>query len=251
MRTILSFVLFFCLSGLSFAQSTESFTNSLDTVNHANSLDTGDLTNSFDANLEYTSSDSVPRKSQTRLLPQSMSLMERGLWGESGLFRSIGIADSLSPQARQHEMNVRRTMLTAHEIGGFVTFGLLATTVFYGQRMLNNHFDQYDQEKHNTFESLAILSYCTTALLSILSPPPLIRRDEVSTTSIHKLLAWIHVSGMILTPIIGSRIKSRQASIIPGGRGQTTYNIDTAHFHQVSAYVTTTIFGASMVIILF
>jgi hypothetical protein len=79
-----------------------------------------------------------------------------------------------------------------------------------------------------------------TGLLSVLSPPPLIRRDETSTTTIHKTLAWVHAAGMILTPILGLAINKRGTSIS-----------DKAHYHQIAAYITTAVFAASMIIITF
>jgi hypothetical protein len=77
-------------------------------------------------------------------------------------------------------------------------------------------------------------------LLAILAPPPLIRRDEVSTTTIHKTLAWVHVAGMIITPILGGMIKRRTGSAIQSER-----------VHQVSAYITTAVFAASMITVTF
>jgi len=184
----------------------------------------------------------VPR-STAHLLPENMSFMERGLWGESGFFRSIGIAGELTPESRKSELSARRTMLTMHQIGGFVTLGLLGATVYYGQRYLN-YSDRTDRSKHQQFVTYAIVSYGLTGLLAVLSPPPLIRRSETSTTTIHKTLAWIHVAGMVLTPIVGSMIRKRS--------GTFSYDdLATAHFHQVSAYVTTGVFAASLVVITF
>ena len=183
-----------------------------------------------------------------RLLPDNISFMERGLWGESGFFRSIGIAGELTPESRKNELSARRTLLTMHQIGGFVTLGLLVTTLYYGQKTLNdaNNLAQdcIDQNKHNQFVTYSIISYGLTGLLAVISPPPLIRRNETSTTTIHKTLAWVHFAGMVLTPIVGNLIKKRS--------GRSSYfDLPTAHFHQVSAYVTTGVFAASMIIITF
>jgi hypothetical protein len=72
----------------------------------------------------------------------------------------------------------------------------------------------------------------------------LIRRDETSTTTIHKTLAWIHFAGMILTPIIGNTILKRG----PVGRYA---DLNQARFHQISGYVTTAVFAASMIVVTF
>jgi hypothetical protein len=65
----------------------------------------------------------------------------------------------------------------------------------------------------------------------------------MGTTTIHKLLAWIHVAGMILTPIIGSTVSQRTNNRTLG------INIDKAHFHQYAGYLTTAVFAASMIVI--
>jgi hypothetical protein len=175
---------------------------------------------------------------KARLLPENISFMERGLWGESGFFRKIGIASPLSPETRKSEIALRRTMLTAHQIGGFVTLGLMAGAVFTGQKIIDGR-ESY-RSAHQGFIVATIGSYSATALLAVLSPPPLIRRNEVSTTTIHKTLAWVHFVGMVVTPILGAAISRRSAS----------YS-DQAHVHQVSAYITTGTFALSMIVLFF
>lgn len=176
---------------------------------------------------------------RSRLLPEKLSFFERGMWGEDGFLRNIGIASPLTPEVRKGELSVRRTMLTMHQIGGFVTLGLMGATVFYGQRYLD-HGQKSDGNMHQLFVAATITSYSATALLSVFSPPPLIRRDETSTTTIHKTLAWVHFAGMVVTPILGAVIKKRGGSYY-----------QQAHLHQVSAYITTAVFTAAMVVMTF
>lgn len=182
-----------------------------------------------------------------RLLPQNISWMENTLWGESGIVRKIGIAGDLTPEVRRHELSVRRTMLTMHQIGGFATWALMVASCYTGQRVLNG--DRQISDTHSMLVKTTIGAYGVTALLSVLSPPPLIRRDEISTTSIHKTLAWIHLAGMILTPIIGGMVwhftGNRQTGRV------LVQNDSEARFHQISAYATTAVFTAAMVIMTF
>jgi hypothetical protein len=170
-----------------------------------------------------------------RLQPENMSVVERALWDDNGFFRAVGLASPLTPEARKSELSLRRGMLTAHQIGGFVTVGLMGTAAYFGQKVIDGHVEY--RRNHKLFVRATITSYSVTALLALLSPPPMIRRDEVSTTTIHKALAWVHVAGMILTPILGASI-NRHAS-----------DSQRAHFHQVSAYVTMTALAASMITI--
>jgi hypothetical protein len=183
--------------------------------------------------------DSIPARPKRKLLPDNMSWFERGLWGEDGLLRKMGLASPLTPEVRKSELSLRRTMLTMHQIGGFVTLGLMATTVYYGQKSLNNPDVRTYRNFHQGFVSATIASYTATALLAVLSPPPLIRRDEVSTTTIHKTLAWVHFVGMVVTPILGASL------------GRNFKHDKLAHFHQASAYVTAGALAASLIVITF
>lgn len=177
-----------------------------------------------------------------KLLPDKMSLMEKGLWGEHGILRGIGLAPELTRESRIQELQLRRTMLSIHQIGGFASLGLMLATCYYGQRIIDGGV-----EGRRNFESTkkalvtaTIATYSLTALLSILSPPPLIRRDEFSTTTLHKTLAWFHVAGMIITPILGSLINTHRA-----------FHTDKAHYHQIAGYITTAIFASAMITVTF
>jgi hypothetical protein len=191
------------------------------------------------ATADSVQADSMAHERARRLLPEKMSIMERWVWGEDGAVRSLGIASPLTVEVRKNELGVRRTMLTAHQIGGFATLGLMIATVYYGQKALDTGSRSY-RRTHTTLAAFTIGAYAATASLAIFSPPPLIRRDETSTTTIHKTLAWIHFAGMIATPILGRLINRR---------GSSYY--DQARIHQVSAYITTAVFAASMIVITF
>jgi hypothetical protein len=184
--------------------------------------------------------DTTIEAAKPKLLPDKMSFFERGMWGENGFMRWSGIASPLTPEVRKYELGVRRTMLTAHQIGGFATLGLMWATCYYGQRIIDGGVQgrRNLQSTKNTLVAATITSYSLTALLSIFSPPPLIRRDETSTTSIHKFLAWFHVAGMIITPLLGKVINTNRA-----------FHMDKAHYHQVAGYITTAIFTTAMIVI--
>jgi hypothetical protein len=174
-----------------------------------------------------------------KLLPDNMSFMEKFFWDDNGFMRKTGIAGPLNAESRQKELQARRTMLSVHQITGLATLGLMLTADYYGQQVLNGRYNL--SGTHKTFVAFTIGMYSITALLAVLSPPPMIRRsDEVSTVTIHKTLAWLHFAGMILTPIIGKMIVKHRA-----------LNINTAHFHQISAYITTAIFAASVIVLTF
>jgi hypothetical protein len=192
--------------------------------------------------------DSLPRTTVRRLLPENISFMEKALWGEDGFLRATGIASPLTPQVRKSELSLRRAMLVTHQIGGFLTLASMVTAVYFGQKSLNDpnsgqRSDPY-RGRHQTFVTTTIVLYSGTGLLAILSPPPSIRRNEISTTTIHKTLAWVHAIGMIVTPILGATVLKRG----PIGR---YLDVNQARYHQISAYATTAVFAASLIVVTF
>ena len=194
--------------------------------------------------------DTLVQEEKPKLLPDQISFGEKLFWGESGVFRGLGIASPLTPEVRKHELSVRRAMLTMHQIGGFLALASMIGTAYTGQRTINDFHNSAKKNAHQKMIALTITTYSITGLLSILSPPPLIRRDDGGTTAIHKTLAWFHVAGMILTPIIGSMISQRGSSIL-GVRTSQNMDLNKAHFHQYAGYITTAIFAASMIVITF
>ena len=132
-------------------------------------------------------------------------------------------------------------MLSIHFVGGLTTLAFMVAAAYYGQQTLNGN--RGAGGTHQTFVALTIGAYSLTGLLAVLSPPPMIRRDdEISTTSIHKTLAWVHFAGMIVTPILGGLI---------GGNRHLRAHIDQAHYHQYAGYITTAVFAASMIVMVF
>lgn len=186
---------------------------------------------------EFISADSIQHTVVRRLQPENMSILERGLWDDNGIFRKVGLASPLTPEVRKSELSLRRGMLSVHQIGGFVALGFMGSACYFGQKIIDGQAGY--RRNHQFAVTGAIVTYSGTALLSLLSPPPMIRRDEISTTTIHKTLAWVHVAGMILTPILGATI------------GRNATDSQRAHFHQISAYVTTAAMAASMITVTF
>ena len=195
------------------------------------------ITDSLD-NSNTAAQDSLPPMDKPRLLPKRLSFGEKFLWGEHGLVRTLGIEPPLSPQERMSEIRLRRTMLTAHQIGGFTTLALMLTADYFGQLTIDG--DRKAGDINQTIIAATIISYSATGLLAVLSPPPLIRRGEGGTVALHKTLAWIHLIGMIVTPILGSTIRHHRL-----------FNMDQAHSHQVAGYLTTAVLATSMLVIVF
>lgn len=173
-----------------------------------------------------------PRSAADSLLPSIMGPMEHVFWGERGLMRRLGMP--LTEETREKEVFLRRGMLTAHQVGGFVTLGAMTATAVTGQMILNGRDDLGDRKR--LLVNATIISYFATAALSVLTPPPTIRRPGWSSISWHKALATIHLTGMIVTPIIGKQIED---------------DYDRRYLHQVSGYVTLAALAGAMLVVTF
>jgi hypothetical protein len=197
--------------------------------------DTSSFDASFDALMGDSSatSDAATKEHSYGLLPNRMGPMESFMWSEKGLMRKT-FDMPLTREQREKELGFRRTMLGLHQIGGFVTLAALIGTVALGQMTYNGNESMGDL--HGAMAVTAITSYFTTATLAIFTPPPAIRRGEWSTVSTHKLLATVHFTGMMLTPLLGSMIED---------------NRDVRTLHLVSGYTTTATFAAALLVVTF
>ena len=135
---------------------------------------------------------------EEQLLPQKMIFTQSLLWGKSGLFRKAGVS-KLSVEQRERELKVRNVMLKSHQILGYLTLGGMVAQGIMGGKLYNGEYELY--ETHKKLGRWVTASYFTGAGLSLFAPPPLIRNRVKGLNSIkaHKLLAYVHFSGMIAT----------------------------------------------------
>lgn len=111
-------------------------------------------------------------KVQTKLLPDKILFTQRMLWGNKGLMRNFN-AFELTPEKRQHELKVRRTMLVTHQILGFATLGGMIAQGFVGAKLYNASGNDYQKIK-DTHEAIATgieIGYFSTAAMSLFAPP--------------------------------------------------------------------------------
>jgi hypothetical protein len=141
--------------------------------------------------------------STTELLPKRMLLTQRVFWGEKGLLRPISPLTALN---REKELKLRRKMLVAHQIMGFVTLGGMVGQGIVGASLYNNPGKHNLKDLHEGLASFVNITYSTTAVMSLFAPPPLINRDKkISAIRIHKWLSIIHMSSMIATNILADK----------------------------------------------
>ena len=193
-----------------------------------------------------TVKDSVTHVQPLSLLPEKLGPMESLMWSEHGLMRNH-FDFPLTEDGRDKEMHLRRTMLTLHQVGGFATLAAMLATVAVGQVIYNDYPGRASSGMNNLKSTLGwttVWMYFGTASLSVFTPPPLVRHNEWSTISTHKLLATIHFTGMIVTPILASYIGGERR---PGST--ISRNAETAH--MISGYATTAAFAAAMMVVTF
>ena len=167
------------------------------------------------------------------LLPERMGPMESFMWSEHGIMRKTGNFP-LTQDGREKEMGLRRTFLSLHQLGGFATLACMTATVVLGWKTYNG---ADLGQLHRAMAWTTIGAYATTASLAVFTPPPLIRRKQWNTISTHKLLATLHLTGMVITPYLGWQVADGKREL--------------AKIHMMSALATTALFGAAMLVVTF
>jgi hypothetical protein len=162
------------------------------------------------------------------LLPRKMIFTQRAFWGPKGLLRTLNIAP-LTPESRAKELKVRRTMLVAHQVGGFVTLAGFVAQGILGGKLYSARGQEYVDLKrwHERTAGIINATYGTTLVLSLTAPPPIVgARRGFTTIKLHKYLAIVHLTGMIATNVLAHMIDQ---------------NPDLKPVHRAVAYTT---FGA-------
>ncbi|MEY3921253.1 MAG: hypothetical protein RL634_1014 [Bacteroidota bacterium] len=165
--------------------------------------------------------------SVTQLLPPKMLITQRILWGQKGLMRPIV---QLNMANREKELKVRRAMLVAHQILGFVTLGGMVGQGITGSQLYKG--DYRIKDLHEGLATTVNLTYGATAAMSFFAPPPLINRDKkLSAIRLHKLLSIVHLAGMITTNVLAENAPKA--------------------YHRAAAIATFASFGAAIISVKF
>lgn len=151
------------------------------------------------------------------LLPQKMFITQKWLWGQNGLYRKVGIAPkSLTAENRARELRVRRNMFRVHQTLGLVTAAGMLAQGFVGGRLYKP--GNYTDHLKNTHEAIAKginIGYFTTAIMAFAAPPPLVNRPRFDNIKLHKILSYVHLTGMITTNVLSKRIdKSENPALV-------------------------------------
>ena len=125
-------------------------------------------------------------------------------------------------------------MFKAHQVIGFATLAGMIGQGIVGSRLYKGNYDVKDLH-----EGLAVAvntGYFTTAGLSLLSPPKAVdERKGFSSIKAHKLLAVLHLSGMILTNVLADEASDP----------------DIRPLHRAAAFTAFGAYAASIIVIKF
>jgi hypothetical protein len=142
------------------------------------------------------------------LLPERMLITQRMLWGHNGLYRKVGIAPkTLTAGSRERELKARRNMFRIHQAVGLATAAGMLAQGIVGSRLYKP--GNYTDKLKNTHEGIGTginIGYITTALMSFAAPPPMVNRKKFDNIKLHKILSYVHLSGMIATNVLGQQI---------------------------------------------
>ena len=175
---------------------------------------------------------------KTKLLPDKILFTQRIFWGEKGLMRNFN-AFELTPEKRQQELKVRRTMLVAHQVMGMLTLGGMVAQGIVGAKLYNATGSNYQSLKdtHEGLGAAVNIGYFSTAALSLFAPPKMLNeRKGYSSIKLHRGLAIIHLSAMIATNILAGSLEG---------------NPSLRPYHLAAAYTAFGAFAASMIVIKF
>ncbi|HIF48741.1 MAG TPA: hypothetical protein EYQ68_02425 [Cytophagales bacterium] len=178
--------------------------------------------------LESIESSNIP------LLPEKFLVTKKILWGKKGLMRSFN-KFKLTPENRQHELKVRKSMLKVHQYLGFLTLGGMLAQGIIGSQLYKGNMNV--KNTHKKMGEMVSISYFSTAAIPLFSPPKMFNEKKgLNNIKIHKILAVIHFSSMVATNILANKI-------------DTNYNLK--RYHRAAAYTAFGSYAASMIVIKF
>lgn len=167
--------------------------------------------------------------------PLSIQMAAEGGLSLSDLgFSSSQTQGSAAEQAR---LDKRSHMLKVHQRFGVITTVPLVATVLTGLAAGGRRTSSTDRDVHAALGSTTAVLYGFTAYYAMFAPkiPGTETRGPIKA---HKILAWIHGPGMVLTPILGAMAFSQKS------KGERVHGI--ASLHGPVAVITAGAYGAAI-----
>jgi hypothetical protein len=138
----------------------------------------------------------------------------------------------------QHLLDKRSHMLLIHQRLGLITTAPLIATLITSAGAGGKNSSASGRELHATLGGITAGMYFTTAYFAVFAPkiPGNTRRGPIR---VHRALAWVHGTGMVLTPILGAMAYDQRSA------GEKVHGI--AKYHSTAAWITGIAYGAAIV----
>jgi Carboxypeptidase regulatory-like domain len=149
----------------------------------------------------------------------------------------FSVAQTQGSAAEQARLDRRSHMLKVHQRLGLITTIPLVATVITGTFAGGRSTTSTTRDVHAALGTITAGLYFTSAYYAIAAPKIAGTRVH-GPIRLHKILAWIHGPGMILTPVLGAMAFSQRS------RGERPHGIASAH--AAVAVVTAAAYGASI-----
>ncbi|HET8824973.1 MAG TPA: carboxypeptidase-like regulatory domain-containing protein [Terriglobales bacterium] len=146
-------------------------------------------------------------------------------------------ADTRGNTEEQARLDKRTRMLKIHQKMGLITAVPLAATIITGFGAGGHQTSSSTRDLHAALGGTTAALYFTTAYFAIRAPK-ISGTETRGPIRVHKALAWVHGTGMILTPILGIMAFQQKS------RGEHIHGI--AQAHGPVAIITGAAYGAAL-----
>ena len=144
--------------------------------------------------------------------------------------------------ADQARLDRRTHMLKIHQRLGLITIAPLIGTLIAANGAKDSHNDgspsSSGRQLHAALGGITAGMYLTTASFAIFAPKAPPGTKVRGPIRVHRMLAWVHGSGMILTPILGALAYQQR------DRGEKVHGI--AQAHAPAAIITSIAYGLAI-----
>ena len=137
---------------------------------------------------------------QSYPMPENMPVHTKIFWGENGLFRKLNIA----PKSRSSELRLRVKMLQLHQKIALGTLGLFSYQSYLGNQMIKGDYSNHS--RHSILSKYVWSMYMSSAAFSYFAPPAMKYNKSYDSMKVHRMLSWVHFSGMAIIPYLGYKI---------------------------------------------
>lgn len=169
--------------------------------------------------------------------PQTEDIALASTGGPSLSDLGFNTADTKGNAEEQARLDKRTRMLKIHQKMGLITVVPLAATIITGFGAGGHQTSSSTRDLHAALGGTTAALYFTTAYFAIRAPK-ISGTETRGPIRVHKALAWVHGTGMILTPILGVMAFQQKSN------GERIHGI--AQAHGPVAIVTGAAYGAAL-----